>query len=194
MTQILIESLIDADEWNAARWRGTAFLTAQAGDEPPCLAIVFLDEAGGRRIFQRWRERLGVVDAYEELRISIIEGDLPGERAGYTVHLASEPFASLDRARAAGNPLDATHSVVCTRFKRMYPEPGAPHLQQFKEAYRQHGCYFLIPATYAPGENLPCRAHLDLAIAKRRLYLRQVGDIGENDLDIAVLTTEAPTH
>src|SRR5438874_12779960 len=105
MTPILIEALIDPEQWNAARWRGTAFLTASAGDEPPGLAIAFLDEAHGRRIFQHWRERLGLVDVHEELRVAIIEGDIPGEAPGYTVHLASEPFASLDRARAEGKTL-----------------------------------------------------------------------------------------
>jgi hypothetical protein len=77
--------------WDAARWCATAFVHDTFGERPPCLGIVFEDMEAGRRIFAEWRRLLGRVDKHEQLRIALVEGDIPGKPAGYTVHVSSDP-------------------------------------------------------------------------------------------------------
>src|SRR5262249_5028776 len=133
MSQVFVQLFIDPEKWDRAQWKGTAFITSPDPGIPPCLGLVFLDEKLGREIFKHWRQRLGDEDSYDELRVAIIEGDIPGEAPGYSVHISSEPLHTQKRLQAEGKGLDVEYSVVTSRIHRMnpVPGPGSPHLERF---------------------------------------------------------------
>jgi len=102
---VFFQSLIDVEMWNKAKWVATAYLVSEAPQDPPCLGLVFENADAGRQIFKGLIKRLGKEDTYEELRIAIIEGELPGDPTGYTVHISSNPHNTAKRAK-----LDFVHA------------------------------------------------------------------------------------
>ena len=73
MDTILFQSFINIEKWDIAKWRATAFLHDPEGVRLPYLGIVFENIEAGKEIFSEWLERLGKVDEFDELRISIVE-------------------------------------------------------------------------------------------------------------------------
>lgn len=185
-----VASPIDVALWNKARWCATAFqVWSDRVNTPPVIGIAYLNKDPAEKIFEQWRRRYGKRDIFEELRISIIEGDVPGEPPGYTVHIGIDFENVLKRYRDAGLSVeDGSFLGSVSRLNRMTPPPGSPNLPRFKEAFRKHGEYLLVPATCNPdGSNLQFAPVL--AIQKRVLYLRNTVEIGKNDIDSVVLQT-----
>jgi hypothetical protein len=180
VNEVLLQSLIDVDKWNAAKWRATAFLHDPTGADPPCMGIVFENINMGDEIFSEWLERLGKVDEFEELRIAIVEGVILGEEAGYSVHVSSDPWHTQTRAHALGLKYEFDTAVIISRINRMTPEPQSPHLRRFKKEIQKHKRYSLIPVSSS------VEPHFDLSIEKTEIYIRQASEINKNDRDAAV--------
>ncbi len=119
---------------------------------------MFANSKAGRQIFSQWRARLGKVDQYEELRISIVEGDIPGMDAGYWLHISSKSRSNCGKASGANgvcNQNDAVHR----------PESGAqnerfawfPHLARFKKEFSKRKRYLLIPVFSGVEPGIPAR-------------------------------------
>jgi hypothetical protein len=181
MGDFYIQSLIDIELWDSARWKGMAFLHDPSGIEPPGLGFLFEDIDAGRRIFSGWREGVGTVDEYEEIRVSIIRGEMLGLASGYSVHVSSDPLHSVRRFEDKGLPLDIHTAAIVSRVKRMAPNPGSPHLGQFEKDFAKHERYLLVPVS---SEGAP---EFELSIEKREIHLRQASDIKADDVDAAVL-------
>ena len=136
-------SPIDIDLWNKAKWRATFFMTAE--DTPPVLGLAFTNEAAAKQIFADWHDRFGDDDQYEELRVSIIEGDIPGEDHGYTVHVGPDVKGVSARYKASGTDIGENLMMCVSRLNRMTPPPESQNLERFKAAYRTHKTYYLAP-------------------------------------------------
>ena len=182
MGDLYFQSPIDIELWDSARWKGIAFLHDPSGIEPPGLGFLFENIDAGRRIFSGWRERVGTVDEYEEIRVSIIRGEILGLASGYSVHVSSDPLHSVRRFEDKGLPLDFRAAVIVSRVKRMTPNPGSPHLGQFEKDFAKHERYLLVPVS---SEGAP---EFELSIEKREIHLRQASDIKADDVDAAVLS------
>lgn len=91
---------INIELWDRARWSGAILMWAP--EKPPVLGLAFQNESAGRKIFEEWRSRYGERDVYEELRVAIVEGDIPGADPGYSIHIGTDPEAAVRRFRAAG--------------------------------------------------------------------------------------------
>ncbi len=180
MDNIYFQSFIDIETWNAAQWRAAAFLHDPEGKLPPCLGLVFENIEAGRRIFSDWRARLGSVDSHEELRVSIIEDNSAGLESGYWVHISSNPLNSEGRAQADGAPVQIQTAVVVSRFQKMIPGPGSPHLEQFKRDVREQKGYCILPISS------DLKPDFELAISKAEVHLRQASEVGIDDLDSVV--------
>jgi len=118
---VFLQMFIDPVKWDAARWKATAFFHDPKGVKPPCLGIVFDNIETGKEIFSDWRRRLGSVDQYDELRISIVEGEILGMGPGYSVHISSDPNHTVERAKALGIalrrcPIISSHSEWGARY------------------------------------------------------------------------------
>ncbi len=75
-----LQIFTDPTEWDKAKWSGTVFLYDPDGGKKqiPGLGIGFADFDAGKRIFEEWIKRVGHRDEFEEIRVSIIEGSIPG--------------------------------------------------------------------------------------------------------------------
>lgn len=179
---------IDVDLWNKARWKSTFFIVSKSGSEPPMLGIGFLRKRPAEQIFEQWHRRYGNRDLFEELRVSIIEGDIPGKHPGYSVHIGPDVGNTIERYRAAGLAVrpDTDLFISVGRINRMNPAPTSKNLEMFKDAYRRLKQYVLVPGVVKPdGSGLQvCR---DAGILKREIKFRAVSDIGSDDEDSAVL-------
>ena len=182
----LLASPIDTALWNRAKWRGTAF--ALMPSLPPVLSLVFADKPFAVEIFQGWRDRYGITDAFEELRISIVEGDVPGEDAGYTVTAGLNFEKVFERYSQAGLNMPQSIFEVLVRINRMNPAPDSPYLSLFREAFKQRGEYLLAPAILSPDGRISERL-IELGIRKKQIFFRHTSDIGPHDIDSVVLHT-----
>lgn len=184
--EISFQSLIDINLWNTGGWHATVFMHDPEGISPPGMGLVFRDIVAGKQIFADLRTRLGEIDKYEELRISIIEdGEVQLENTpGYFVHIASNPENTIARLAAEGSPADFEQVCIITRMNRMTPDPGSPHLPRFKKEFSKHGKFFFLPVSpdFQP--------ILDLSIEKTEIHFRKVADLTKTDLDSAVLPEE----
>lgn len=87
--------VIDVPLWDEARWTGVGF-----GYHPkriPFVALVFGNGDAGIRIFADWRQRFGEADEHNVLRVAFIDADIPGEDAGYTVHIGPNDQGLVSR-------------------------------------------------------------------------------------------------
>lgn len=179
---MFLQSLIDVDEWNKAKWLATAYFVHEDQTVPPALGIFFENEKAAKHIFTDLIERLEKDDPYNELRIAIIEGKIKGEM-GYSVHISSNPDQTLKRAKEQGEDIDFDQILVVSRIHRMTPSPGSPHLSNFKKAFSKQGKYLLIPVT---GTAQSVKPHFDLAIGKTEILFKRVEDVTANDRDAVI--------
>jgi len=179
-TLIYLTSPINIDLWDKAKWRAVFY--AFPPDLPPALGLVFDDRNAAIRIFEEWNKRYGENDIYEELRISIIEGDIPGEDEGYSVHIGSDPDAILSKFSDLDFNYDEDLVVFIGRVHRMNPPADSKNLDLFKRAYRKHKAFLLIPCITTSDET---RIELlfNLGIRKERIIFRNVSEVGPNDID-----------
>lgn len=182
-TKILVPSLLDPAKFDAADWLGVGLMVDLNGQLPPCLGLFFQNIEPGKQMFLDWRDRLGDEDRFEELRISVIEGEIPGRESGYTVNVTSDPDGLRRRAIADGREFDFTSFALISKSHRMTPAPGSPNLRRFKAAYARHRKYTLMPMQMAGGGYEPL---WDLGILKKQILFRRASDIGQDDLDFTV--------
>jgi len=182
MSPIPFPGFIDFAKWDAARWTATAFLHDPEGKSAPCLGLVLENIHAGRAIFEAWLERLGAKDRYEELRIAIVEGDILGEAAGYSVHVSSDPLNTERRLKAEGRIcVEWDQAILPSRFNRMTPSPDSTWLRQFKVDLKKYKRYSLIPVSTSKEPLFDC------AIEKTEIHFRMVSKLTKSDFDSLVL-------
>jgi hypothetical protein len=172
---------IEVELWNEAKWLATFFMLSPG--LPPILGLGFLNKEPARKIFEKWHLRYGRRDEFEELRVSIVEGDIKGEDPGYTVHIGVDPDNTLKRYREAG--LKTTNDslmMMVSRLNRMHPSAESKNLQNFKREFRRSKTYLLIPGTCRE-DGSQLSPIIELGILKNSVLFRRVEEIGENDLD-----------
>jgi len=179
---LFLTGFIDISLWNSAQWKGVMYVCDPV--HPPLLALLFKNEEPAKQIFVQWHSRLGRNDAYEEMRLSIVEGDLPSEDPGYTIYISANIDNILKRADDLGLNIPNERVMVLGRMHRMNPKSGSKSLEIFKQAFNQFRCYQLCPAIFAPQrvKLLP-----RYGLLKKELVLRHVSEIkSKNDIDAAV--------
>lgn len=172
--------------WIEAAWSSTTFRWHPTSAAPPVMGIVFSNAEKGRQLFRGLIEEFGNADEAEEIRVSIIEGDVPGQRPGYSVHIGPDP----DALRALGTfediIVDHTTLLMLGQLNRMYPIPGRPNLlQRFKLEFPKHKEFLLAPVTRRADGQL--WVDVELGIIKKSIHFRDLADINEGDVDAAAL-------
>lgn len=181
---IFLGGFIDVDLWNKAQWHGTGFGFDGPMREPPIMCLIFKEKESAQEIMRKWLIRLGDTDKYNELRISIIEGDIPGEQPGYSVHISSNIENIIKRADDEGIWMPKDIFFMISRLHRMNPEKDSPHLPMFKELYERFGSYKLMVGIMEDGKI----KMLNGFIHKKNIELRQVRDIkSKDDMDAVIL-------
>jgi len=172
----VVMSPIDKHLWDRAKWQGVLFLVPPEG--PPVLAIVFEDGHAGQSIFRSWKEKWGKEDKNNELRLAIIKGVSKKNPEEYAIVLGPS-FSKMNKDK---EKLFIIRSVV----RRMTPANPAG-LDNFIKAYKKTGFFYMIPAGVEKNEP---KEYMQLAIAKRKVVIRQACEIGANDPDKVVFYGE----
>jgi hypothetical protein len=184
-----LSTVIDPAAWDRAKWCATALAHDPEGQSPPLVGLIFEDEAAGRALFADLVKRVGHRDENGEVRVSIVEGPIGGEPAGYTVHISTDPDRVVARAKKDGVALEKEDVVRASRSQRVVPAAGSTNLAAFKKQYEKHGSYLLIPFFGEAGHR---DAAFELGIEKRILHLRKVADVkGGADPDAVLLGPQA---
>jgi len=179
---------ISSPAWVEAGWSATTFRWHPQSEAPPVMGIVFDNAEVGRGIFRDFCKYYNHTDRFEELRISIIEGSLPRQRPGYSVHLCPDPESLQAHATAEDIVLSGDPKLTwrVDRWNRMYPVPGSPPLlPRFKEEYNKHKEFLLAPVTRrADGQNY---VDVDCWIIKNCITFRSLSEITPDDIDAMAL-------
>lgn len=175
--------------WLMAGWSAMAYQWHPTSDAPPILGITCENPAIGRELFQSWIAKYGHHDELEEIRISIVEGEIPGQDPGYSIHICPHPENSLVRATAEGIALNIVPFTLLGQVRRMHPLEGESEgLARFREEFEQHQEYLLAPVERrADGKQW---AIPELGIIKRSILFRDVREITPGDIDAVVLRGE----
>ena len=188
---IFVGGFINVDLWNKAEWYGTAFGFDGPMKEPPVMCLIFKEKEPAKEIMKKWLIRLGDTDRYNELRISIIEGDIPGEQPGYSVHISSNILNIIKRADDEGINMPKDIFFLISRLHRMNPEKDSPNLPMFKELYERFGSYILRVGIIENGKINMLKGFLH----KRNIELRNVKDIkSKDDMDSVILPQYRDNH
>lgn len=175
--------------WAEGNWNATTFQWHPTSEAPPFMGLVFENQEAGLEIFRSVLDTMNHEDRFEEIRISIIEGAVPGQehRPGYSVHLCADPEALEAHATFDEFVVDRTIVPFLGQWNRHYPVPGQPSLlAKFKEEFERHGEFMLAPTVLKDDGNrymVP-----ELGIIKNLIHFRQLSDITTpDDPDAAAL-------
>lgn len=174
--------------WTEARWSATTFRWHPQSEAPPIMGIVFDNAEAGLEIFREAERQMNHTDRFEEIRVSIIEGPVPGQecRPGYSVHICPDPEA-LD-AHATAEDFVVNQSVVpfLGQWNRHYPIPGMPELlPRFKREFRKHKEFLLAPVVRRGDGQLWVEPKL--GIIKNIVHFRYLSEITHEDIDAAAM-------
>lgn len=186
---LFITSMIDIEAWNKAVWRGAGFVLGYM--LLPALLLPFANEKYAIKIFEDWIKIIGRDDKKEDIRIALVEGDVPGEASGYYVVVGNNIDEAMKRAEKGGFSADETMILNVSRIIRANPRDNFQSFNYFKEAYHQYGEYMLMPAVLneKTGEIKPLPQY---GIHKKQLIYRHISDITENDQDAILLQKNKP--
>jgi hypothetical protein len=183
--KLFLEGPIRPALWDVAGWMAVGVFLYR--DRPPTLGLGFENGIAAREIFTDWHNRYGSRDENEEIRISIIEGDLPGEDPGYFIHVGMNLEVAAMKFEETGFNSELDLWLLISRVHRMHPDEGSKNLELFKEDYQYHKRYNIAPFILAPGKRITLPIN-ELAILKTEILFRNVSDIDENDIDRVVLS------
>jgi hypothetical protein len=182
---VAISNLIDPDLWKRADWQGVGYGSSAVG-KPPLLAFGFTNSEAGQQILGGLHAATGPIDTFDLIRIAIIEGDIPGERPGYTVHIC--PNFDGVMAKAAADGKEPPDVLIASMIHRIYPLPGSRRLDWFKQELATHGRYFLMGASISPSGMNPM-IDQGIAIEKTGIVFKHVSQIATDEVDDAVIFT-----
>ena len=182
-----LSTFLTSPLWDEARWCGTSYQWHAESKCPPVIALGFENPDAGRELFRQYTEKRGQSDQFDEIRITIIEGSPPGQRAGYTMHIYPDPEALAMYATGEGIVLDRSIAHFIGRWQRMYPVPGRTDmmLPRFKEEFARHKQFMIAPQVPRNGQNF---ADHKVGIIKQNIEFRQLSDITrQDDVDAGAL-------
>lgn len=174
--ELSVRSVIDVHAWDQARWRGTLYAQF-SHTQPPCLAFLFENEEGAKKIFHHWRERFGTRDENDEISLSIIR-HLPQQNKHHYCILITSKHPEDE------NPKPNRMIVIATRSKVMEPENDI-NLERFLESYGHFKAFFLLPAILS--DTGTPKLLFDLAILKKNLAVKLAVDVGKHDIEAMAL-------
>jgi hypothetical protein len=182
------QPVINVSMWDKAEWRGVLYIVDLSFQRPPILGLMFRREEAAEDIFTSWRSLVGREDEHERIRISVVEGDIPGQDYGYTVHITADPdyaFQSSDQSTAGSG---GSRVISVSRVFRMNPDPGSKNLPNFKNAFERVGKFLLIPviASTPTITSSSIKPRLELGVSKSKIFFRNAKDIGKGDIDSVV--------
>ena len=141
------------------------------------MAFLFENEEGGRKIFERWRERFGTQDEHEDIYLSIIR-QLPRQNKHH--------YCVLITSKLPENDSFEPKKVITIASRSLVMEPDSDiNLERFLESYRRFKAFYIMPAVL--GTSGTPDLVFDLSILKRDLTITIASNVGERDLEAMAL-------
>ena len=175
---LCVTGVIDAELWNKARWQGVAVLSD--GKSAPYLGLLFENQEAAIKIFEQWNRDFGHKDIYEEIRISIIKGDILEEKHGYTVHITTNQENLASKCKQLNVQIDETIFAIVSRYRRIEITKDNRNMAVFREEFERYLSYKIIPVYM---HEMVLETLLDYEIEKTEIYFRKVDDISNDDVD-----------
>ncbi|WP_207722153.1 hypothetical protein [Clostridium intestinale] len=179
---LYVTGVIDTELWNKASWMGTAVLSDKKA--APYLGLLFQNREAAIKIFEQWNKDFGHRDLYEEIRIAVIEGDVPEQEFGYTVHITTNQENLVTKCKKLNFSEPQVLFVVISRFRRMPTSRNNQNMKIFREEVERFLSYKIIPIYMGEKGLEPL---FDYEIEKTEIFFRKVDEILENDIDIACI-------
>lgn len=173
---IEVDSLISLTDWDAAKWKGTAFSFDPSQGGLPILALIFEDGAAARRIFEHWHSELGRDDIEERIRIVVIKGVSRSNPHSYRVAVSANPKVNLTAS-------NSKFFTLMVRMNTMKPT-NQQNLTTFLSLFGHFEKYGL---TWAGWDGIGAEAHFESVIIKRDLLIRNAWEIGRQDQDCVTI-------
>jgi hypothetical protein len=141
------------------------------------MGLAFADRDAGRQILRGLQQATGPIDAFELIRIAIIEGDIPGEPPGYTVLITPnfDGLAAKTRAEGKQPPAELT---MAGQFQRIGSTAASHTVGRFKDAFATHRRFFLVGASVSDRS-----IDFDVAIEKTLIVFKHVSEIDDQDVE-----------
>jgi hypothetical protein len=174
-----IASQIDIPLWNEAEWNGVFYFADPRKAPLPVLCLGFGNKDAAAKIFQGWRRELGTEDKNNKLRVSVLRGISRSHPAWYRVIVGTNII-----------PSEELDSIIVSVAKPKTMTPATTeNLDSFLKSVEHFGRYLLAPAHMASETQLPTE-HLDLAILKTQLIVRNAWEVPPDDLDAVAFTED----
>jgi len=179
---LYVTGVINTELWDKAIWMGTAILSDKKS--APYLGLLFQNREAAIEIFKQWNKDFGHKDIYEEIRIAVIEGDIPKQEHGYTVHITTNQENLMEKSRKLNLSEINTLYAIISRFRRMPTDKNNHNMEKFREEVERFLSYKIIPIHMSQNGLEPL---FEYEIEKTEIYFRQVNEISSNDIDIACI-------
>jgi hypothetical protein len=173
-----VSSIINIPLWEKAKWGGVVYIWSSDPNEEPGFGLAFADGNAGRAIFRELREKLGLTDKENRLRVSIITGVDKATPAKYAVVIGSNLPAKEDQS--------ASQEIVTVSRIHHMDNTNPVNLKMFETRLSRTKRYAILPARLA-NPLMPGEAFGDLAIWKDTIRISPAWQIGENDLDCGAI-------
>lgn len=167
--------------WDNAQWVSSGFAFSPNNDA--AILLVFRNKTPALQIFRQWQSNFGKTTNEEPLRLAIIEGEIPGQASGYTIHVTvgmDSSFKNIDISKITPN--ERLEISFMSRYVRSASQPGG--LDNFKRVFASNRECLILPAFHM-GTNI--EIEYNLPIVKKNIIFRRVEDISEADIDFSVL-------
>lgn len=188
---LYVTSPIDVPTWDKATWRGAAFLLDPFWKKIPLFLLPYKNEKYAIKIFKDWIALYGHEDINNEIRVAIVEGEIPGEETGYTIHISANLDRVAKRMDKMGMDFDKSLIMTISRIQRANPTDNFAMFNMFKAQYFKHKEYILMPSI-VDEKNGRIKPLFEYGIIKKKLAFRNVKDINENDIDYPAVAKNKP--
>jgi hypothetical protein len=170
-------NIIDADQWNEAKWRGVGYFFG--GGKPPGIVVAMENLISGQKLFRGLIARIGRDDPKDLLRVAFVEGDILGEDPGYTVVVGTDMDHMLSDLLSEGQ----IQSHIAGFLSRPLRCNLSPRLALFRKEFEKYGQCFI-----APGD-MSGQPRMEEGLLIKNVVFRQTKDItSTQDPDYLVFT------
>ncbi len=182
---IFISDISSNEIWDKSGWCGVAFILDKEGELPPRLGLLFRNRNFASTIFENWKKIIGANDKFDELRISIIEGDVKGEDNGYYIHIGCNPISVFKMMDSNYKDLSIDYFIHTSKITRVFVPKDSNDLKLFKEHLKIFGHCYLTPVIIDDQEQTEILTKYN--IYKKNIIFRNYDEINsKHDLDFVV--------
>lgn len=180
---MFLSGLINPLQWEEANWtHGVNYLISPDGSNPPMMTILFENLEKGKEIFNNWLELIGNDDNNDQIRISIVTGDVPNQPFGYFISIGENVHNAKHRTNNYANDLNIEYFMTTSRVHRMAPQ-DLTNLENFIAEVKRFGYYYIVPAKELidPEKGRGWSIEMDFKIKKKELNVRKFDEIPDKD-------------